>query len=288
VTVVDSSAVHRSRVATRLDESLAWVPGVVSQDRGNYSVDQRVSIRGFGSRSNFGLRGVKVLLDGIPQTLPDGQSQLNNLNLSLVNHVEVLRGGASALYGNASGGVLSFATSATPVAPWSISARGEGGTFGTSKEEVIASARTGAVGATVAASRFNTDGFRQQSGAEQRRLNIGADWIATPNTVLTLRFATADDPRARNPGALTAVEYSANPDSASAVNIRRGADKAVTQTQLAVGIRHDAGRVQCSGCHADWRIHWPRRRPRRRPASRAPGSPSTAASVECVPAPQLS
>lgn len=243
VTVVDSTAVHRGRVATRLDESLAWVPGVMSEDRGNYSVDQRISIRGFGSRSNFGLRGVKVLLDGVPQTLPDGQSQLNNLNLSLVRHIEILRGGASALYGNAAGGVLSFTTVTTPDVPWSISVRGEGGTFGTSKTEVIASGRAGELGGTVAASRFSTDGFRQQSAAEQRRLNLGADWTPTGNTVFTVRFATADDPRARNPGALTAAEYIANPDSASAVNIRRGADKSVTQSQLALGIRHDAGRL---------------------------------------------
>ena len=243
VTVIDSTMVHRGRVATKLDETLAWVPGVVAEDRGNYSVDQRVSIRGFGSRSNFGLRGIKVLLDGVPQTLPDGQSQLNNVNLSLVNHVEVLRGGASALYGNASGGVLSFTTTAMPAAPWTISARGEGGAFGTSKGEIIASARSGTLGGTLAASRFQTDGFRQQSAADLRRLNLGLDWAATGNTAFTLRFATADDPRARNPGALTAAEYAANPDSASAVNIRRGADKAVTQTQLALGMRHDAGNV---------------------------------------------
>ena len=244
VTVVDSATIHRGRVATKLDESLAWVPGVVSEDRGNYSVDQRISIRGFGSRSNFGLRGIKVLLDGVPQTLPDGQSQLNNVNLSLINRIEVLRGGASALYGNASGGVLSFTTATTPSDPWSLTARGEGGTFGTSKGEIVASARSGAFGGTVAASRLSTDGYRQQSAAEQRRLNLGVDWIATANTVFTVRFATANDPHARNPGALTATEFAANSDSASAVNIRRGADKAVTQSQLALGMRHDHGRLQ--------------------------------------------
>ena len=243
VTVVDSTAVHRSRISTKLDESLAFVPGVVAEDRGNYSVDERISIRGFGARSNFGLRGVKVLLDGVPQTLPDGQSQLNNLNLSLVDRIEVLRGGASALYGNASGGVLSFTTTAVPTPPWSLTARAESGTFGTSKEELIAGARVGTVGGTIAASRLYTDGFRQQSAADQRRLNLGLDWAAGSGTVVTVRLGAANDPRARNPGALTAAENLANADSASAVNIRRGADKAVTQTQLAIGFRHDAGRV---------------------------------------------
>ncbi|MES1259324.1 MAG: TonB-dependent receptor, partial [Gemmatimonadota bacterium] len=108
----------------------------------------------------------------------------------------------------------------------------------------LGSARTGTLGATFGVMRLATDGFRQQSGAELRRLNFALDWGATATTIFTLRFAAADDPHARNPGALTIAEYDANPDSASAVNIRRGADKAVTQTQLALGMRHTAGRVQ--------------------------------------------
>jgi iron complex outermembrane receptor protein len=244
VTVVDSAAVHRDRISTKLDEALAFVPGVVSEDRGNYSVDERISIRGFGARSNFGLRGIKVVIDGVPQTLPDGQSQLTNLSLSMVDRIEVLRGGASALYGNASGGVLSFTTTAVPTAPWTVTARGEGGSFGTAKEEVIAGARAGAVGGTIGISRLASDGFRQQSSTVQQRLNAGLDWAASGTTLFTVRLGAADDPRARNPGALTAAEYAANPDSASSANIRRGADKAVTQTQLAVGLRHTAGRLE--------------------------------------------
>jgi iron complex outermembrane receptor protein len=243
VTVIDSAAVHRGRIATGLDETLAFVPGVVVQNRWNYSVDERLSIRGFGARANFGLRGVKVLLDGVPQTLPDGQSQLNNLDLSLVDRVEVLRGGASALYGNASGGVVSFITNAVPAQPWLLSARAEGGSFGTAKEEIVTSARLATLGGTLAVSRFTTDGFRQQSDAEQRRLSLAMDWSAFAHTTITMRLASADDPRARNPGALTAAELAVNPDSAAAANIRRGADKAVSQTQLALGVRHDAGRL---------------------------------------------
>lgn len=242
VTVLDSNAIHRGRLATGLDEALAFVPGVVAENRWNYSVDQRLSIRGFGARANFGLRGVKVLLDGVPQTLPDGQSQLTNVDLSLVGRIELLRGGASALYGNASGGVIAFSTNPVPQQRWLLSARGEGGTFGTSKEELIASGRFGTAGGTIAFSHFYTDGFRQQSSAEQRRLNMAVDWAATGSTSFTFRLGAADDPRARNPGALTATEYAAKRDSAAANNIRRGADKAVTQTQLAVGMHHDAER----------------------------------------------
>ncbi len=243
VSVIDSDAIHRQRLATGLDEALEFVPGVVAQNRWNYSVDERVEIRGFGSRSNFGLRGVNVRIDGVPQTLPDGQSQLNGLDLSLVSRIELLRGGASSLYGNAGGGVLSFTTNPVPTEPWMISARAEGRHLrdiegrGSGRR-----ADPGGAGATLAVSNFTTDGFRQQSATDERRLSLGFDWAATSNTSFTLRLNAADDPHARNPGALTAAEgYAINPDSASAVNIRRGADKAVTQTQLAIGMKHDAG-----------------------------------------------
>ncbi|MBK9548356.1 MAG: Plug domain-containing protein [Gemmatimonadetes bacterium] len=104
VTVVDSLALRRGRLAGGLDEALAFVPGVIAASRGNPSVDQRLIIRGFGARAAFGVRGIKILVDGIPQTLPDGQSQLTNLDLGGIERVEVLRGAASSLYGNAAGG----------------------------------------------------------------------------------------------------------------------------------------------------------------------------------------
>ncbi|HEY3933536.1 MAG TPA: TonB-dependent receptor [Gemmatimonadales bacterium] len=243
VTVIDSASVRRGRIGTGLDETLAFVPGVVAENRWNYSVDERVAIRGFGARSNFGLRGVTVLIDGVPQTLPDGQTQLNNLDLAIVSRVEVMRSGASALYGNAGGGVIAFTTTAAPTLPWVVSAGAEGGPFGTSKEELTAGGRTGPLGATLSLSRFSTDGSRQQSAADQRRLNFGLDWAASSNTALTVRVSSADDPHAENPGALTAAELAINPDSASAANIRRGADKAVTQTQVAIGVHHDHSRL---------------------------------------------
>jgi len=102
VGVLGGDALRRAQLTSGLDESLSRLPGVVVQNRYNFSLDQRVSLRGAGSRANFGLRGVKVLLDGVPQTLPDGQSQLTNLELGIVSRAEVLTGSAGALYGNAS------------------------------------------------------------------------------------------------------------------------------------------------------------------------------------------
>src|SRR6267378_4208571 len=101
---------------TRAELPLANVPGVFVANRYNFSQDQRISIRGFGARSAFAVRGIKILVDGIPQTLPDGQGQLTNLELGEVERIEVLRGSTSSLFGNASGGVISVWTNPQDVA----------------------------------------------------------------------------------------------------------------------------------------------------------------------------
>src|SRR5216117_619555 len=114
VQTVDRAQISRARPTWGLDEALASVPGVFVANRYNFSQDQRISIRGFGARSAFAVRGVKVIVDGIPQTLPDGQSQLTNLELGAADRIEILRGSSSALFGNGSGGVISIWTDPTP------------------------------------------------------------------------------------------------------------------------------------------------------------------------------
>lgn len=255
VSVVKGAAVTRGHLATGLDEALAFVPGVVTGNRWNYSLDQRLSIRGAGARANFGVRGIKILIDGVPQTLPDGQSQLSNLDLARVERIEVLRGAASALEGNAAGGVIAFTTRAAPAHGSDVSVGFEQGAFGAERWQGTGAVRWGPLGTSIAISRFTTDGFRQHSAAEQFRASFALDWAATPTTTFTLRTAVADDPRAENPGALTAVELAARRDSASAGNIRRGADKDVAQQQIAVGARgfHSLGAwsVMLYGLHRD-------------------------------------
>src|SRR5205814_2852 len=126
---LDRARISRARPTWGLDEALASVPGVFVANRYNFSQDQRISIRGFGARSAFAVRGIKILVDGIPQTLPDGQGQLTNLELGEVDHIEVLRGSASALYGNAAGGVISIWTSPHEVTRINEEARFVAGRF---------------------------------------------------------------------------------------------------------------------------------------------------------------
>jgi len=239
VDALDARAVRGARLTNGVAGALAEVPGVYAADRGNYSVDQRISVRGFGARANFGLRGVKVLLDGVPQTLPDGQSQLTNLDLASIGRVEVLRGAAASLYGNASGGVLAFTTDLTaPARGVGLGGRLESGAFDTRKLQLRGGTATGNTVAALSVSRLTTNAFRQHADAEQRRLSLAADHAFTPATTGTVRLYLADDPRAQNPGALTPSEYATQRDSAAGVNILRGADKRVNQQQLALGLRH--------------------------------------------------
>ena len=247
VDVLDRTEIQRGQQTIGVDEALNNVPGVVVANRYNFSLDQRISIRGFGSRSNFGVRGLKVLLDGVPQTLPDGQSQLTNIEFGTINRAEILRGASSSLYGNASGGVVSFQTEPAAPGPFAQRVRVEGGSERQDADEFYkwqtwTSGRSGNVSGTLSLSQFKADGYRQHSAAEFRQLNAGVDYALSGSTLGRLRLSLADSPQAQNPGALTYAEYLGNPDSAAANNIRRGADKDAQQHQLSLGLRHfDAG-----------------------------------------------
>src|SRR5207244_10332397 len=129
VSLLGKQEISRARHTWGLDEALATVPGVYAANRYNFSLDQRISIRGLAARSAFAVRGIKVLLDGIPQTLPDGQGQLTNLALGAADHIEVLRGSSSALFGNASGGVISIWSDPAAPRQFEQEIRLTGGTF---------------------------------------------------------------------------------------------------------------------------------------------------------------
>src|ERR1041385_7230192 len=237
VQLVEKGAISGARPTWGLDEALVTVPGVYAANRYNFSLDQRISIRGFGARSAFAIRGIKVLVDGIPQTLPDGQGQLTNLELGAADRIEILRGSASALFGNAAGGVISIWTDPTAPQTFRQDARILFGTFDSdltrnwTKWQSSTSVRVGSGSALVTVSRLDYTGQRQHSDADFRNLNTRWHFPLANGWSLA---ATADvgwDPRADNPGALTAAEMARNRDSAAARNITLVAGKDVTQGQ---------------------------------------------------------
>lgn len=242
---VDRQQISRARTTWGLDEALVNVPGVFVANRYNFSQDQRISIRGFGARSAFAVRGIKLLVDGIPQTLPDGQGQLTNLELGEVDRIEVLRGAASALFGNASGGVISIRTNPHAVEHVREEARFVAGRFGQrsgrtwNKWQSTTGLRLGDGGgsAQLTVSRLDYEGERDHSTADQRVLNARVSLPLATGWSLALVTAVGDNPRADNPGSLTLAELHANRDMAPLLNRNRNAGKAVTQLQTGATVR---------------------------------------------------
>lgn len=243
IQIVDRQRISRARPTWGLDEALVTVPGVYVANRYNFSQDQRISIRGFGSRSAFAVRGIKVLLDGIPQTLPDGQGQLTNVELGEADQIEVMRGSSSALFGNAAGGVISIWTN--PQQPERITehARFVAGRFDRRKDRTwnkwqsTTGVRVGAGLAQFTASRLDYEGERDHSAADLRNFNarvqvpIGTRWS------LAGLLDVGDDPRADNPGSLTRAELATNRDTVPPLNRNRNAGKDVTQVQAGATVR---------------------------------------------------
>jgi iron complex outermembrane receptor protein len=239
VDVLDSTELRQGRRTTGLAESLADLPGTYVSDRGTFALDQRISLRGFGSRSAFGTRGIVVLLDGIPQTLPDGQSQFTNVELADMARVEVLRGSASVLYGNGAGGVVNLISTPAATAPVAGRVRLEGGSHGLFKWHGWGSGRRGPFSAVASLSRTVVGGYREHSAADLRRLALVLGY-QDGGTALRLRFNAAHDPLSENPGALTRDEFAASADMAAPNNLLNDAGKAVNQQQMALQFDHVA------------------------------------------------
>ncbi|WP_165857522.1 TonB-dependent receptor family protein [Marinobacter sp. JSM 1782161] len=204
--VVEEDAIAQGQQRLKLDESLGQVPGVFLQNRENYAQGERVSIRGFGARAAFGVRGVTVLVDGIPYTLPDGQAQLDAIDLNTAESIEVIRGPASVLYGNAAGGVLSVTTPDGRRQPDHTTLRLEGGSDGYGQFAAGNSGENGPWSHNLSVSALNTDGYRDHSHVEKYLLNGKLRRDLGDDRALTAVFNLLDNPRSEDPGALTAEQ----------------------------------------------------------------------------------
>ncbi|HGH7429420.1 TPA: TonB-dependent receptor PqqU [Klebsiella pneumoniae] len=215
VSVVNGDEMRQAAPRVNLSESLGAVPGLQVQNRQNYAQDLQLSIRGFGSRSTYGVRGLRIYVDGIPATMPDGQGQTSNIDIGSVHTIEVLRGPFSALYGNSSGGVINV-TSQTGTQPPTVEASSYYGSFGTWHYGMKA---TGAVGDgshagdvdyTVSTNRFTTHGYRDHSGARKNLANARLGVRINDVSKLTLLLNSVDI-KANDAGGLTADEWRDNP-----------------------------------------------------------------------------
>ncbi len=227
---VDQRTIREDNPQVNLSESLGRVPGVAVQNRQNYAQDLQVSSRGFGARASFGVRGVRLIADGIPATMPDGQGQAASFNLSSAQRIEVMRGPFSSLYGNASGGVVQVFTADGPERP-TLAASLLGAGNGTSRIGFQAGGQQGPVNGIVDVSRFETDGYRANSWARRDQANAKVKFDLGGSGTLTLVANLLDQPETRDPLGLTAAQAAANPRQAVPVAYQFGTRKSISQAQ---------------------------------------------------------
>src|SRR6476619_722715 len=202
VTVQTPDSMRPGQRHLSLDDALWLVPGLTVSNRNNPAQDPRISIRGFGARSAFGVRGIRVLRDGIPLTLPDGQTPVDFLDLESVGSVEVMRGSASSLYGNAGGGVVDLRTSEPLPVPVSGAARYWTGAFGTRRFVATADGSANGFGYQGTVARTESDGYRDYS---RQRTTNGFGRLSYDNDKGSygLEWLGVNTPVAQSPGAIT-------------------------------------------------------------------------------------
>ena len=210
IDVIDASLIRDTQPRVNASEALAAVPGLVARDRQNYAQDLQISSRGFGARSAFGVRGVRLIADGIPATMPDGQGQAATFNLDMAERIEVLRGPFSALYGNHSGGVVQLFTR-DPKGPPSIETSVSAGSYGMRKFDLNAQGESNGIGYLIDASRFDTDGFRDHGAARRDQAYAKLTMATSPTSRLVLTASGLRQDDTEDPLGVTWATYQRDP-----------------------------------------------------------------------------
>jgi iron complex outermembrane receptor protein len=234
---VDADDIHFTRPMVNLSESLNRVPGISVQNRQNYAQDLQISSRGFGGRSTFGVRGLRLVTDGIPASFPDGQGQVSHWDLSSAGRIEVLRGPFAVMYGNASGGVINLTTErGAPAATADYSL----GSFRSRRAGLQLGGKLGDGGGDgiVSGSTFHTDGYRLHSAADRDLLNAKLFLPVGGAGNLTVVANSINNPNAQDPLGLTRAQMNANPQQVADVANQFDTRKTVTQNQIGTGYAH--------------------------------------------------
>jgi len=226
---IGSNAIHDGQPEINASESLVRSPGVVAHNRQNYAQDLQISVRGFGSRSTFGVRGVRLYADGIPATMPDGQGQLSHFDLGSADHIEVLRGPFSALYGNSSGGVISLFTEDGKPGT-ALEGAVTLGSYNTRRSALKVSGAQDGINYVVSGGDLRTDGYREHSAAKRDNFNgklrFDLDAASQLTLVANTVYVSADDPLG-----LSRAQYANDPRAADPVALTYDTRKTVRQQQ---------------------------------------------------------
>jgi iron complex outermembrane receptor protein len=240
VSAVTREDIQTARQQLGIDEALLRVPGLFVQNRYNLNQDLRIAIRGFGARAQFGINGIRIAVDDIPLTTPDGTSQVDDLDMSSIGRIEVIRGPSAALFGTAAGGAINIYTQRAPDVPV-LETRVNVGEYGQEQVQAKAAGRGDAVDWLASVRWQDYEGFRDFSQAETTTFNSRVTWQVDPELSVTA-VAAALDKTARDPGALTPAELAAGPPSrARSTNVNCNVRETADQYRLGAVVRKAFG-----------------------------------------------
>ncbi|MDP1674316.1 MAG: TonB-dependent receptor [Burkholderiales bacterium] len=244
IDVIDRRTIREAGPQVNLSEALGRVPGIAVQNRQNYAQDLQISSRGFGARAAFGVRGIRLIADGIPATMPDGQGQAANFSLSSAQRIEVMRGPFSSLHGNAAGGVVQIFTAEAPPEP-TFMVDASLGSYRSARLGLQYGGRHGPLGLRLEAARFETGGYRDHSSARRDTSNARISYDRGRAGRLTVVLNSLDQPETEDPLGLTAAQLAQNPRQAVAAAYVFNTRKSIAQGQA--GFTYD---IDLGGGHA--------------------------------------
>jgi iron complex outermembrane recepter protein len=227
----------RAEPSLTLDRIMFDVPGVWINNRENPALGERISIRGMGWRAAFGVRGIQIYMDGVPLTMPDGQTVTSVVDPGFISAMEIIRGPSSSMWGNASGGVIMLRTDRYTARPV-VRVRGLTGSDGLYKTDAEATFRSGSMSYHLWGSHLRQNGFRDHSRFITTRLGANARWLISERSLLSLTATLMNSPTSFNPGSLTKEQASDEPRSANPFNVNQRAGKMNTQAQLGITYRY--------------------------------------------------
>jgi iron complex outermembrane receptor protein len=236
VSILQKNWIQLAQAQRSLGEALVAMPGVYAWNTDNYAQDLRISIRGFGARSAFGIRGIRVFTDGIPETSPDGQTDLDNVDMGTIQRIELLRGAAAGLYGNAAGGILQLTTENTDQHYAEIQT--SVGSLGFYRWQFKSAFHQKKLSVFFNVSQNHLEGYRTQSSMQQTIANAKWQYRFSPDTKMTLLLNYGKSPYANDPGGLTAEQVLADRKQARAASLQYRRTGSAGPYWLGIGASH--------------------------------------------------
>ena len=238
VSIIGKKEIQNATQLLAMDEVLAGVPGLYMQNRYNFAQDLRVSLRGFGARSAFGIRGIKVIVDGIPETLPDGQAGVDSIDLGSASRIEVIRGPSSSNFGNASGGVIAIETE-TGNDPGFVQTTIATGDLGYSKFQLKSGGKTENMNYLINFSKQELDGYREHSVSEGSLFNAKFGFNLSEIDRLKLSLNYTDQPKSQDPGGINLSQVNTDRKSARDRNLSYDAGESLNQKRIGLVYERD-------------------------------------------------